>query len=103
MRFRKWSSHGRDDVLRESRTSVVMRTISVVHRTSERYDASPGAVVGAVWSALPGALPELNAYPAERKLRLGRIYDCGMSPRAGSFTGLPMNAAVSRLIGRIAA
>ena len=69
-----------------------MRMISVVHRTSERYKRSPGAVVGAVWSALPGALPELNAYPAERKLRLGRIYDCGMSPRSSSVVELPMTS-----------
>ena len=80
-----------------------MRTISVVHRTSERYETSPGAVVGAVWSALPGALPELKVFPAERKLRLGRVYDCDMLPQSSSVTGLPMIAAVSRLIGRIAA
>jgi hypothetical protein len=76
--------------------------ISVVHRTSERYKTSPGAHFGAVWSATQGSLPELNVFPAERELRLGRIYDCGMSLWSSSATGLPMIAAFFRLIGRIA-
>lgn len=42
-----------------------MRSILVVHRTSEPYKASPGVVIGAVWSATPGLLQELNALLAE--------------------------------------
>ena len=74
-----------------------------MHCTSERYKTSPGAYFGAVWFATSGLLPELNVFPAERELRLGRTYDCGMSPGSSSVTGLPMIAAVARLIGRIAA